>query len=61
LKIRYEKLAIATGASPKRALPSHSRVIRLRDTQTIKELEEQLKDTRRILIIGNGGIASELV
>lgn len=61
MKIRYEKLAIATGASPKRALPSHSRVIRLRDTQTIKELEEQLKDTRRILIIGNGGIASELV
>ena len=57
--VPYDKLVIATGASPKKTLPSHEFVIRLRDIESVKELEGKLKNARRILIIGNGGIATE--
>ncbi|KAL7079706.1 hypothetical protein ACQ4LE_001323 [Meloidogyne hapla] len=58
--ISYKKLAIATGASPKQTIQSNPLIIRLRDTQTINDLKEALSNSRRVLILGNGGIASEL-
>ncbi|KAL3090077.1 hypothetical protein niasHS_006529 [Heterodera schachtii] len=58
--VGYRKLAIATGASPNRAVPTHPKVIQLRDLQTVKELQKQLGSARRVLIVGNGGIATEL-
>nr|CAD2124084.1 unnamed protein product [Meloidogyne enterolobii] len=58
--ISYKKLAIATGASPKKTIQSNPLIIRLRDTQTINDLKEALSNSRRVLIFGNGGIASEL-
>ncbi|CAK5031606.1 unnamed protein product [Meloidogyne enterolobii] len=58
--ISYKKLAIATGASPKQTIQSNPLIIRLRDTQTINDLKEALSNSRRVLIFGNGGIASEL-
>uniref|UniRef100_A0A914I2D3 Pyridine nucleotide-disulfide oxidoreductase domain-containing protein 1 n=1 Tax=Globodera rostochiensis TaxID=31243 RepID=A0A914I2D3_GLORO len=60
LTIGYRKLAIATGASPKHTVPVHSKVLRLRDLQTVQQLQKQLRTARRVLIVGNGGIATEL-
>jgi len=57
--IRYTKLCIATGASP-RHIFNNPNVIRIRDLETINELRQRLSKARRILIIGNGGIATEL-
>jgi hypothetical protein len=52
-------MAIATGADAKKNL-LNSCIVRLHDTQTIKDLQAKLKNARRVLVIGNGGIASEL-
>uniref|UniRef100_A0A183CDC1 Pyridine nucleotide-disulfide oxidoreductase domain-containing protein 1 n=1 Tax=Globodera pallida TaxID=36090 RepID=A0A183CDC1_GLOPA len=60
LTIGYRKLAIATGASPKHTVPAHPKVLRLRDLQTVQQLQKQLRTARRVLIVGNGGIATEL-
>jgi hypothetical protein len=57
--IRYEKLCIATGASPRKEFNSPN-VIRIRDLETIEQLQNRLPSAKRILILGNGGIASEL-
>ncbi|CAB3405224.1 unnamed protein product [Caenorhabditis bovis] len=59
-EIRYDRLAIATGASP--ICPYKSKnVICIRDTDTVIKLEEKLKNAKKLAIIGNGGIATELV
>ncbi len=36
-------------------------VIVIRDTQTVQTLQRRLASSRRMLVIGNGGIATELV
>jgi len=36
-------------------------VIGIRDTSSVKELKKRLGDARRVAVIGNGGIALELV
>ena len=33
----------------------------IRDTETVFNFQEKLKNSRKVLIIGNGGIATELV
>ncbi len=37
------------------------RVVWLRDTQSTLELRRKLHSARRVLVVGNGGIALELV
>uniref|UniRef100_A0A1I7YKC3 Pyridine nucleotide-disulfide oxidoreductase domain-containing protein 1 n=1 Tax=Steinernema glaseri TaxID=37863 RepID=A0A1I7YKC3_9BILA len=59
-EISYSKLCICTGASAKKSFQSEY-VLTLRDTETIERLREKLKTARRVLILGNGGIATELV
>ena len=36
-------------------------MIGIRDTQTVISFQERLKNARQIVIVGNGGIATELV
>jgi hypothetical protein len=36
-------------------------VIAIRDTQTVQALQRRLVNARRMLVVGNGGIATELV
>lgn len=36
-------------------------VIGIRDTETVKLFQEKLRNATRIIVIGNGGIATELV
>jgi hypothetical protein len=58
--ISFEKLCICTGASPK-IVVSNPLVIAVRDTDTVEDLFCRLKTARTICIVGNGGIAVELV
>ncbi|XP_077450345.1 pyridine nucleotide-disulfide oxidoreductase domain-containing protein 1 isoform X1 [Stigmatopora argus] len=57
----YELLCICSGAIPK--LLSHDKpyVLGIRDTDSAQEFQKQLTKAKRIVVIGNGGIALELV
>lgn len=68
--LNYDKIAICTGATPKsldnlktsfskRELDQVCCVIR--DTETVKDLEKKFSKSKRVAIVGNGGIATELV
>lgn len=55
----YDKLCVATGARPRRLLNS-PHVTVLRDTDSVEELAARLASARRVIVVGNGGIALEL-
>ncbi|XP_069084629.1 pyridine nucleotide-disulfide oxidoreductase domain-containing protein 1 isoform X2 [Pleurodeles waltl] len=57
----YEKLCICAGAKPKLIFEGNPYVLGIRDTDSAKEFQKQLKQAKRIAIVGNGGIALELV
>ncbi|KAF0298180.1 Pyridine nucleotide-disulfide oxidoreductase domain-containing protein 1 [Amphibalanus amphitrite] len=59
--VRYGRLCICTGGRPRLPLPDHPAVIGIRDGHSVDELVRRLGPARRVLIVGNGGIASELV
>ncbi|KXZ56771.1 hypothetical protein GPECTOR_1g695 [Gonium pectorale] len=59
----YDKLCIATGALPKELdVPGgrHPAMVSLRDTDSVQDLARRLASCRRVLLLGNGGIALEL-
>lgn len=58
---KYKKLCLCTGASPKMICKNNPYVIGIRDTETVLDFEARLKDAKRIVVVGNGGIATELV
>ncbi|EFO85960.1 hypothetical protein CRE_01577 [Caenorhabditis remanei] len=62
-KLKYDKLCIATGSRPKlqNELSADPRFLFLRDTQSAEQLKHQLGSARNVLIVGNGGIATELI
>lgn len=59
--IKYEKLCICTGASPKVISPNNEFVICIRDTDSAELLQNKLKSAKRVVVVGNGGIATEIV
>lgn len=59
--ISYKSLCICTGARPKLICENNSRVIGIRDTESVETFVQKLKGARRIIVVGNGGIATELV
>lgn len=62
LKIKYELICICTGARPK-IIPQAvglEHVITIRDTESVSEFQKHLYNAQRIVIAGNGGIATEL-
>ena len=59
--LQYGRLCICTGGRPRLSLPEHPAVIGIRDGQSVDELLRRLGSARRVVIVGNGGIASELV
>jgi pyruvate/2-oxoglutarate dehydrogenase complex dihydrolipoamide dehydrogenase (E3) component len=63
-EIVFDKLCVCTGAEPK--LLSRQRCFReiicgLRDMDSAVSLAEKLLASRRVVIVGNGGIALELI
>ncbi len=55
----YGKLCIATGGKPK-LISNNPHVIGIRDTETVMSFQKRLADARQIVLVGNGGIATEL-
>lgn len=63
LKIKYTSLCLCTGARPK--VIHHPSVdefiIGIRDTDSVKEFQKRIKNSKKFALIGNGGIASEII
>ncbi|KAM4820401.1 pyridine nucleotide-disulfide oxidoreductase domain-containing protein 1 [Thomomys bottae] len=57
----YKKLCLCTGAKPKLIRAGSPYVLGIRDTDSAQEFQKRLTDARRIVVVGNGGIALELV
>lgn len=63
ITVSYKFLCLCTGAKPK-VIPqgeSNPYVLGIRDTDSIDKFITKLQTARKIAIIGNGGIASELI
>lgn len=63
LKISYKLLCICTGARPKLIhsnLDGPSPILGIRDTDTVKEFQKRIKSGSKFVLVGNGGIASEI-
>ncbi|KYQ93242.1 pyridine nucleotide-disulfide oxidoreductase domain-containing protein 1 [Tieghemostelium lacteum] len=56
----FDYLSMCTGARPNLIRQSHY-VLGIRDTETIINLKDRLSNSRRIVVVGNGGIALELL
>ena len=60
-KFGYKKLCLCTGSIPKLVQFDSQYVIGLRDTDSAVHLKEKLAKSNKICIVGNGGIATELI
>eukprot|EP01025_Chloroclados_australasicus_P019666 TRINITY_DN2073_c1_g1_i2.p1 TRINITY_DN2073_c1_g1~~TRINITY_DN2073_c1_g1_i2.p1 ORF type:complete len:516 (+),score=81.64 TRINITY_DN2073_c1_g1_i2:225-1550(+) len=58
--LEFDKLCIATGASPKK-FSDNENVLTIRDTESVETLAKKLQGTRRAVVVGNGGIAMEVM
>lgn len=58
-QLPYDKICICTGAHPK-AVAENPHVVVLRDQDTIEALADRLPGMRRVVLVGNGGIALEI-
>nr|VZI44094.1 unnamed protein product [Spirometra erinaceieuropaei] len=58
--IRYGRICLATGGVPRAFLPGNPLVVTLRDTESVVRFRSRLADARRVLLVGNGGIATEV-
>ncbi len=59
--IKYQKLCVCMGASPKLIDTESEFVLGLRDIDSAVVLQRKLEKAKRVVIIGNGGIATEVV
>lgn len=57
----YEKLCICGGGRPKLLTQDNPYVLGIRDTDSAQDLQKRLSKAKRIVVVGNGGIALELV
>ncbi|XP_018562937.1 pyridine nucleotide-disulfide oxidoreductase domain-containing protein 1 [Anoplophora glabripennis] len=61
--IKYQYLCLCTGAEPK-LIPQANEfpeILGIRDTDSVESVVQKVKESKKIIIVGNGGIASELV
>lgn len=57
----YRKLCICSGSVPKLVHIDNPKIIGLRDTDSAVNLKTILSSSKRICVLGNGGIATELI
>ena len=60
-KYGYDYLCLCHGARPKVISTSSPYVIGIRDTQSVVHFQEKLKNSTRVMVVGNGGIATEIL
>ncbi|OWR53339.1 Pyridine nucleotide-disulfide oxidoreductase domain-containing protein 1 [Danaus plexippus plexippus] len=62
-EVHYDVVCVCTGGLPKLIVDSNKskRILGIRDTESVREFQERLTNGHRMVIIGNGGIASEIV
>ena len=60
-EVEYDKLCICTGGQPRVIARDNPWVLGIRDTQSVMHFQELLKDSARVMVVGNGGIATEIV
>jgi pyridine nucleotide-disulfide oxidoreductase domain-containing protein 1 len=58
--IRYEILCICTGARPTLIQGIEDFTIGIRDTDSVREFQKRIKNGQKFVLVGNGGIASEI-
>ncbi|XP_011304413.1 pyridine nucleotide-disulfide oxidoreductase domain-containing protein 1 [Fopius arisanus] len=58
--IKFKKLCICTGARP-RLISPNPHVLGIRDTESVENFSQRISKSKKILVIGNGGIATEIV
>ncbi|XP_022900987.1 pyridine nucleotide-disulfide oxidoreductase domain-containing protein 1 [Onthophagus taurus] len=63
IKINYKYLCLCYGAKPKLIPQAKNNpfVVGIRDTDSVDVFAEKLAKSKKVVIVGNGGIASELV
>uniref|UniRef100_A0A182MAK0 FAD/NAD(P)-binding domain-containing protein n=1 Tax=Anopheles culicifacies TaxID=139723 RepID=A0A182MAK0_9DIPT len=61
--IHYQYLCLCTGARPNiiDKAKGNANVIGIRDTESVEEFRKRIHTATRLVVVGNGGIASELV
>ncbi|XP_050463153.1 pyridine nucleotide-disulfide oxidoreductase domain-containing protein 1 [Cataglyphis hispanica] len=59
--ISFKMLCLCTGAKPKLIAENNNLVVGIRDTESVLQFSHKLKNAKRIIIVGNGGIATEIV
>ncbi|RZF37930.1 hypothetical protein LSTR_LSTR005430 [Laodelphax striatellus] len=57
---RYKKLCVCTGGVP-RLISTNEHVIGIRDTESVASFQKRVANSQRIVVVGNGGIATEIV
>ncbi|KAK7130264.1 hypothetical protein R3I93_019788 [Phoxinus phoxinus] len=57
----YKKLCLCSGGKPKLLIQDKPHVLGIRDTDSAQDFQKRLSKAKRIVVIGNGGIALELV
>ena len=60
-EVRYHKLCVCTGGRPRVLDTENPFVLGIRDTQSVIQFQDLLKDASRVVVVGNGGIATEII
>jgi len=61
VRVGYGDLCVCSGARPHKIFPNHRSIIGIRDSDSVDTLRSKLRTARRLALVGNGGIALELV
>eukprot|EP00698_Gefionella_okellyi_P001713 TRINITY_DN11582_c0_g1_i1.p1 TRINITY_DN11582_c0_g1~~TRINITY_DN11582_c0_g1_i1.p1 ORF type:complete len:483 (+),score=71.67 TRINITY_DN11582_c0_g1_i1:70-1518(+) len=59
--LKYDRVCVCSGAIPRLIDTVHPEVLGIRDTDTVEDYKRRLDRARRAIVIGNGGIAMELI
>lgn len=59
-EVKFKKVCICTGGRPN-TITDSPYVLGIRDTESVVKFQNKLSNASRILVVGNGGIASEMV
>ncbi|XP_063973198.1 pyridine nucleotide-disulfide oxidoreductase domain-containing protein 1 [Diachasmimorpha longicaudata] len=59
--IKFKKLCICTGARPRLICDNNPYVLGIRDTESVENFSSRISKARKIVVVGNGGIATEIV